>query len=151
MPLLLNTANIIEDIFFNCVNSPMTLLEKKPNVEITIMIIIAAFPLSFFWQCNHCLWFQIESHMSNEFDIKETRVLFFFLFFSADDSGSGVGVCGLLLTWISWLLVVVTLPFSLCVCFKVSLTYWNSIGNSPSPNLTYLTKRSNLPWMKILF
>ena len=78
MPLLLNTANIIEGIFFNCVNSPMTLLEKKPNVESTIMIIIAAFPLSFFWQCNHCLWFQIESHMSNEFDIKETTVLFFF-------------------------------------------------------------------------
>ena len=68
--------------------------------------------------------------------------------FSADDSGSGVGVCGLLLTWISWLLVVVTLPFSLCVCFKVSLTYWNSIGNSTSPNLKYLslTKRSNMPW-----
>ena len=86
----------------------------------------------------------IESHMSNEFDIKETTVLFFF--FSADDSGSGVGVCGLLLTWISWLLVVVTLPFSLCVCFKVSLTYWNSIGNSTSPNLTYLTKRSSMPW-----
>ena len=45
------------------------------------------------------------------------------LFITADESGSGVGVCGLLLTWISWLLVLVTLPFSLCVCFKVSACF----------------------------
>ena len=37
----------------------------------------------------------------------------------ADESDSGVGLCGWLLTAISWALVMVTLPFSLCVCFKV--------------------------------
>jgi len=37
----------------------------------------------------------------------------------ADESDSGIGLCGWLLTAISWGLVVVTLPFSLCVCFKV--------------------------------
>ena len=41
-------------------------------------------------------------------------------FITADETGGNrVGICGILLTWISWLLVIVTLPFSLCVCFKV--------------------------------
>ena len=39
----------------------------------------------------------------------------------AGDVDNGVGLCGWLLTMISWGLVLVTLPFSLCVCFKVSL------------------------------
>ena len=40
---------------------------------------------------------------------------------SAEETeGDGVGICGLLLTGISWLMVLITLPFSLCVCFKVS-------------------------------
>ena len=42
------------------------------------------------------------------------------LFFAAGESDNGVGLCGWLLTMISWGLVLVTLPFSLCVCFKVS-------------------------------
>ena len=42
-----------------------------------------------------------------------------FLLISADESESGVGLCGWALTAISWALVMVTLPFSLCVCFKV--------------------------------
>ena len=29
-------------------------------------------------------------------------------------------MCGWLLTAISWFVVIVTLPFSLCVCFKVN-------------------------------
>jgi hypothetical protein len=41
------------------------------------------------------------------------------LCFSAGDSDVGIGVCGWLLTAFSWLIVIVTLPFSLCVCFKV--------------------------------
>ena len=40
-------------------------------------------------------------------------------FLTADESDNGVGLCGMLLTMISWGLVLVTLPFSLCVCFKV--------------------------------
>ena len=40
---------------------------------------------------------------------------------TADETGGNrIGICGILLTWISWLLVLVTLPFSLCVCFKVT-------------------------------
>ena len=51
------------------------------------------------------------------FDFLQTNL--FFKIFSADGSDDGVGICGFLLTGISWLLVLVTLPFSLCVCFKV--------------------------------
>ncbi len=43
-----------------------------------------------------------------------------FFSLSADESDNGIGLCGWLLTAISWGLVLVTLPFSLCVCFKVS-------------------------------
>ena len=38
---------------------------------------------------------------------------------SADEADSGIGLCGWLLTMISWGIVAVTLPFSLFVCFKV--------------------------------
>ena len=37
-----------------------------------------------------------------------------------DDLGSSV--CGWVLTSLSFLMVVITLPFSLCVCFKVGLS-----------------------------
>ena len=40
----------------------------------------------------------------------------------ADETESGIGLCGWILTAISWGLVMVTLPFSLCVCFKVIQT-----------------------------
>ena len=41
---------------------------------------------------------------------------------TTDDStrtGGGMGVCGGILLWVSWCLFLVTLPFSLLVCFKV--------------------------------
>lgn len=44
-----------------------------------------------------------------------------------DGSDDGVGICGFLLTGISWLLVLVTLPFSLCVCFKVVQEYERAV------------------------
>ena len=47
--------------------------------------------------------------------------------FAADESDSGVGLCGWLLTMISWGLVLVTLPFSLCVCFKVVQEYERAV------------------------
>jgi hypothetical protein len=40
---------------------------------------------------------------------------------SADDSNNGIGLCGWVLTAVSWAIVLVTLPFSLCVCFKVGI------------------------------
>ena len=43
-----------------------------------------------------------------------------FIFVSADDTDDGIGLCGWILTAISWAMVLATLPFSLCVCFKVS-------------------------------
>ena len=44
--------------------------------------------------------------------------------FSDDSPGSdgGIGVCGWLLFGMSWLMVAITLPFSLCVLLKVGLT-----------------------------
>ena len=39
---------------------------------------------------------------------------------SGDEPEPGIGMCGWLLTAISWFVVIVTLPFSLCVCFKVT-------------------------------
>ena len=39
----------------------------------------------------------------------------------------GIGMCGWLLTSISWFVVIITLPFSLCVCFKVS-SWWRYKG-----------------------
>ena len=39
---------------------------------------------------------------------------------SGDEPEPGIGMCGWLLTSISWFVVIITLPFSLCVCFKVS-------------------------------
>ena len=54
-----------------------------------------------------------------------TRVVLFLV--TADESDSGVGLCGLLLTMISWALVLVTMPFSLCVCFKVVQEYERAV------------------------
>jgi len=39
----------------------------------------------------------------------------------------GIGMCGWLLTSISWFLVIITLPFSLCVCFKVVQEYERAV------------------------
>ena len=41
------------------------------------------------------------------------------MIFSDTDFVTGIGVCGWILFGISWLLVFVTLPFSLCVLLKV--------------------------------
>ena len=38
---------------------------------------------------------------------------------TANEGDIGIGICGWLLTAFSWVIVIVTLPFSLCVCFKV--------------------------------
>ena len=38
---------------------------------------------------------------------------------AGEDVDTGIGLCGWLLTAISWVIVIFTLPFSLCVCFKV--------------------------------
>merc|ERR1719278_271339 len=45
----------------------------------------------------------------------------------AEDSDIGLGICGWLLTAFSWAIVIVTLPFSLCVCFKVVQEYERAV------------------------
>jgi len=45
----------------------------------------------------------------------------------ADENTDGIGLCGWLLTMISWGLVMVTLPFSLFVCFKVVQEYERAV------------------------
>merc|ERR1712203_40143 len=45
----------------------------------------------------------------------------------ADETESGIGLCGWILTVISWGLVMVTLPFSFCVCFKVVQEYERAV------------------------
>merc|ERR1719273_2991850 len=66
---------------------------------------------------------------------------------STDDSDNGVGLCGWLLTTISWGLVMVTLPFSLCVCFKVVQEYERAVifrlgrllsGGSRGPGIFFI-------------
>jgi hypothetical protein len=41
------------------------------------------------------------------------------LLVAAEESDGDSGVCGTILTALSWALIICTLPFSLCVCFKV--------------------------------
>ena len=45
-----------------------------------------------------------------------------FVSFTAQENEMGIGICGWLLTAFSWAIVIVTLPFSLCVCSKVETT-----------------------------
>jgi erythrocyte band 7 integral membrane protein len=65
----------------------------------------------------------------------------------ADETESGIGLCGWILTAISWGLVMVTLPFSLCVCFKVVQEYERAVifrlgrllhGGSRGPGLFFV-------------
>jgi len=45
----------------------------------------------------------------------------------SEDVDTGIGLCGWLLTAISWVIVIFTLPFSLCVCFKVVQEYERAV------------------------
>ena len=59
---------------------------------------------------------------------------------SGEEPEPGIGMCGWLLTSISWFVVIITLPFSLCVCFKVS----GSARSSSSPK-SIIEKREGSP------
>merc|ERR1719340_434413 len=59
----------------------------------------------------------------------------------------GIGACGWLLTIVSWLLVILTLPFSLFVCFKVVQEYERAVifrlgrllqGGSKGPGIFFI-------------
>ena len=83
-------------VFWHTLNTS----DKKLNISI-----------NHFWDClNICVLWLLICTISNGYQL---------FFFTADESDNGVGLCGWLLTTISWGLVMVTLPFSLCVCFKV--------------------------------
>merc|ERR1719270_2313325 len=64
-----------------------------------------------------------------------------------DDSDDGIGMCGWILTAISWAMVLATLPFSLCVCFKVVQEYERAVifrlgrllsGGSKGPGIFFV-------------
>ncbi|XP_071747732.1 band 7 protein AGAP004871 isoform X2 [Lepeophtheirus salmonis] len=64
----------------------------------------------------------------------------------ADELDVGIGICGWLLTGLSWIIVIVTLPFSLFVCFKVVQEYERAVifrlgrllqGGSKGPGLHF--------------
>jgi len=64
-----------------------------------------------------------------------------------DEDDNGIGVCGWLLTSFSMLLVLITLPFSLCVCFKVVQEYERAVifrlgrlpaGGSKGPGIFFV-------------
>merc|ERR1712110_1403821 len=64
-----------------------------------------------------------------------------------DEDDGGIGVCGWLLTSFSMLLVMLTLPFSLCVCFKVVQEYERAVifrlgrlpaGGSKGPGIFFV-------------
>ncbi len=73
-------------------------------------------------------------------------------FVSAEESHSGIGFCGWLLTAISWGLVVVTLPFSLCVCFKVRLSsspflsHYVPVSRSKKTFAPFLSRFASASW-----
>jgi hypothetical protein len=54
---------------------------------------------------------------------KDYNLTFVFLFFAADPEGPGF--CAFVLTFMAAMLLVITLPFSLCTCIKV-----NSLRNN---------------------
>jgi len=68
--------------------------------------------------------------------------------FSRTNEGDiGIGICGWLLTAFSWVIVIVTLPFSLCVCFKVVQEYERAVifrlgrlldGGSKGPGIFFV-------------
>ncbi|XP_021929797.1 band 7 protein AGAP004871 isoform X4 [Zootermopsis nevadensis] len=45
----------------------------------------------------------------------------------AEESDGDSGVCGTILMGLSWVLIIFTLPFSLCVCFKVVQEYERAV------------------------
>jgi len=66
---------------------------------------------------------------------------------TSNETEPGIGLCGWLLTMISWALVMVTLPFSLFVCFKVVQEYERAVifrlgrllhGGSRGPGLFFV-------------
>jgi len=67
--------------------------------------------------------------------------------YDAQENEMGIGICGWLLTAFSWAIVIVTLPFSLCVCFKVVQEYERAVifrlgrlleGGSKGPGIFFV-------------
>ncbi|KAG7162124.1 band 7 protein AGAP004871-like isoform X2 [Homarus americanus] len=65
----------------------------------------------------------------------------------ADENDSGIGVCGWILTGLSWVLVLATMPFSFFVCFKVVQEYERAVifrlgrllqGGSRGPGIFFI-------------
>ncbi|GAV00405.1 hypothetical protein RvY_11257 [Ramazzottius varieornatus] len=64
-----------------------------------------------------------------------------------DEENADEGICAMILTVLSWLLVFATLPFSLCICFKVVQEYERAVifrlgrlrhGGSKGPGIFFV-------------
>ena len=53
-------------------------------------------------------------------------LFYYFLFLDRGDGESHIGCCGYILMLLSWLLIIVTFPFSLCLCIKVRNFFKNN-------------------------
>ncbi|KAL7633066.1 UNVERIFIED_CONTAM: hypothetical protein RMT77_016642 [Armadillidium vulgare] len=65
----------------------------------------------------------------------------------AEETNDGIGWCGWILTFLSWILVLATMPFSFCVCFKVVQEYERAVifrlgrlmsGGSKGPGIFFI-------------
>ncbi|XP_047737711.1 band 7 protein AGAP004871 isoform X2 [Hyalella azteca] len=67
--------------------------------------------------------------------------------YQPDDSDTGIGACGWILTLLSWIIVLATMPFSFFVCFKVVQEYERAVifrlgrllhGGSKGPGIFFI-------------
>lgn len=73
----------------------------------------------------HLIWLEI--YRVFHVDFCNSVVFFFFFFVAEDEQNADSETCGKALIILSWVVVCITMPFSLFVCFKVSIS---SIFNS---------------------
>ncbi|CAL4066467.1 unnamed protein product, partial [Meganyctiphanes norvegica] len=64
-----------------------------------------------------------------------------------DETDAGIGICGWILTFLSWVIVVCTMPFSFFICFKVVQEYERAVifrlgrllqGGSKGPGIFFV-------------
>lgn len=54
-------------------------------------------------------------------------LIFFSFFFPEENPDGEAGLCGSILVFLSWVLIILTMPFSLFVCFKVVQEYERAV------------------------
>ena len=87
------------------------------DVQLIYIIKQRFFSFNYLYNYNFLslVWFQGSCILVWTFDYKED----YFLYFADGSEGEGIGCCGVILMALSWLLIIITFPFSLCLCIKV--------------------------------